>query len=138
MSPTRLAWKPLRAKTRTAAPRSCCRLSSTTEVRSAKAAESLLGLLSVCHRWRRRCGEVLDRARDPPDGRLQLARDDPDLVRFALRDQGERLEVLVREQLGVRLPLVDSVEDGLDGLRLSLGLQHRGLLLALGLEDRGL
>src|SRR6478609_9665231 len=131
MSPTRLAWNPLRAKTRTAASRSCRRLSSTADDFSAKAATSLLRLLPVCHGRRLRRGDVLDRPGDPPDCRLQLARDDPELVRLALRDLREHLEILVREQLGVRLALVDGAEDGLDRLRLALGLQHRGLLLAL-------
>src|SRR6201987_2073232 len=134
MSPTRLAWKPFRANTRTAASRSCRRLSSSAAAFSAKAT-SLLRLLPVCHGRGLRRGDVLDRARPPPDGRLQLARDDPDLVRLALRDQRERLEVLVREQLGVRLALVDGPEDGLDRLRLTFGAKHGGLLLALGLED---
>src|SRR4249919_356500 len=117
MSPTRLAWNPLRAKTRTAASRSCRRLSSTADDLSAKAARSLLGLLPVCHSRLFRNGHVLDRPGDPSDGRLQLARDDPDLVRLALRDQREGLEVLVREQLGVGLALVDRLEDGGDRLR---------------------
>src|SRR5215472_6581007 len=103
MSPTRLAWNPLRAKTRTAASRSCRRLSSSAADFSAKAAESLLGLLPVGHGRGLRCCDVLDHPGNPSDGRLQLARDDPDLVRLTLRDQRERLQILVREQLGVRL-----------------------------------
>ena len=99
---------------------------------------SLLGLLPVCHGRSRRGGEIRDRARDLPDHLLQLARDDPDLVRLALRDLRERLEVLVREQLGIRLALVDRREDGLDRLRLTLGPQDGSLLLALGREDRRL
>src|SRR5262245_3152964 len=132
MSPTRLAWNPLRAKTRTAASRSCRRLSSTAAERWAK---PLLGRLAVRQRRRRRC-DVLDRAGDPADGRLQLARDDPDLVRLALCDLRESLEVLVREQLRVGLALVEGAEDGLDRLGLALGFEHRGLLLAFGLQDR--
>src|ERR1700757_4561058 len=138
MSPTRLAWNPLRAKTRTAAHSSCCRLSSTADDFSATAAKSLLLLLPVCQRRRLRGAQILDRPRDPPHHLLQLARDDPDLVRLALSDQRERLEVLVREQLGVRLALVDGREDGLDRLRLAFGAKHGGLLLALGLENRRL
>src|SRR5712675_3321790 len=117
MSPTRLAWNPLRANTRTAASRSCRRLSSRTADFSTKAAKSLLRLLPVCHGRGLRRGDVLDRARDPSNGLLQVARDDPELVRLALRDQRQGLEVLVREQLGVRLALVDGAEDGLDRLR---------------------
>src|SRR4051794_16078159 len=138
MSPTRLEWYPLRANTRTAASRSCRRLSSSATDFSTKAAKSLLRLLPVCRRWRRRCTQLLHRAGHPSDRLLQVARDDPELVRLALRDLREHLEVLVREELGVRLALVDGAEDGLDRLRLALGLQHRGLLLALGPEDRRL
>src|SRR6266550_6183242 len=138
MSPTRLAWYPLRANTRTAASRSCRRLSSSAADFSTKAGKSLLRLLPVCHCRRLRRGDVLDRSGDPSDSLLQVARDDPDLVRRALRDQRQGLEVLVREKLGVRLALVDCAEDGLDRLGLALGLQHRGLLLAFGPEDRGL
>src|SRR5262249_37883993 len=138
MSPTRLAWNPLRANTRTAASSSCRRLSSTADDFPAKAAKSLLGLLPVRHGRGRRRRDVLARPGAPSDGRLQLARDDPDLVRLALRDLRQRLEVLVREQLGVRLAFVDCVEDRLDRLRLSLGLERHGLALALGLENRGL
>src|SRR5215471_18236277 len=114
MSPTRVAWNPFRANTRTAASSSCRRLSSTADDFPASAGKGLLRLLPVCHGRRLRRGDVLDGARDPPDGLLQLARDDPDLVRLALRDLRQRLEVLVREQLGVGLALVDGVEDGLD------------------------
>src|SRR5207253_11038138 len=99
MSPTRLAWNPLRANTRTAASRSWRRLSSTAWVRSTKAGRSLLRRLSVCRRRRGR-RDVLDGSHDPPDRLLQVTRDDPDLVRLALRDQRQRLEVLILEQFG--------------------------------------
>ena len=64
--------------------------------------------------------------------------DDPDLVRVALRDLRQHLQVLVGEQLGVGVAPVDRVEHGLDRLRLALGLQDLGLALALGAQDRAL
>ena len=70
--------------------------------------------------------------------RRQLAGDHPDLVRVALRDLRQHLQVLVGEQLRVGVPVVDRLEDGADRLRLSLGGEDRGLLLPLRLEDRRL
>src|SRR5919109_1505378 len=64
----------------------------------------------------------------------ELARDDPDLVRVALRDLRQHLEVLVGEQLRVGVALVDRLEHGLDRLRLPLGAQHLRLALALGAQ----
>src|SRR3954453_17429742 len=138
MSPTRLAWYPLRANTRTAASRSCRRLSSAAAgFVSTKPRERLLRFLAV-RLFRLRCGDLVDGPGDTPHSGLQLARDDPDLVRVALRDLRQHLQVLVREQLGIRLPVVDGLEYRLDRLRLALGLQHHRLPLALSLEDRRL
>src|SRR5262245_61990160 len=94
MSPTRLAWYPLRANTRTAASRSCRRLSAAGFV-SIKPGERLLRFLPVCL-FRRRLGELAHGPGDTPHGGLELARDDPDLVRLALGDLGQHLQVLVR------------------------------------------
>src|SRR5213078_4761700 len=68
----------------------------------------------------------------------ELRRDDPDLVRFALRDLRQHLEVLVGEQLRVGVALVDRLEDGADRLRLALRVQDLRLALALGAQDRAL
>ena len=51
---------------------------------------------------------------------------------------GQHLQVLVGEQLRIGVALVDRAEDGVDRLRLALGLQDRRLLLALGAQDRAL
>jgi hypothetical protein len=79
-----------------------------------------------------------ERAADLPECLSELARDDPDLVRLALSDLGQNLQILVGEQLGIRLALVDRLEDGIDCLRLAFGLQHHGLLLAFCAQDRAL
>ena len=57
----------------------------------------------------------------------ELGRDDEDLVRLALAQLGQHLQVLVGEQRLVGLAGVDRAEDGLDRLRLALGLQDRGV-----------
>src|SRR5439155_19559917 len=69
---------------------------------------------------------------------LELARDDPDLVRLALRDLRQHLQVLVREELGVSVAGVDGREHRLDRLRLALGPEDLRLPLTLGAEDRAL
>src|ERR671925_584791 len=66
----------------------------------------------------------------------ELARDDPDLVRVALRDLRQHLEVLVGEQLRVGVALVDRLEDRRDRPRLALRVERLRLLLALRAEDR--
>ena len=73
-----------------------------------------------------------------PSACVELARDDPDLVRVALGDLREHLQVLVGEQLRVGVALVDRPEDRVDRLRLALGLQDLRLALALGAQDRAL
>ena len=73
-----------------------------------------------------------------PSAWRELAGDDPDLVRVALRELRQHLQVLVAEQLGSGSPVVDRLEDGVDRLRLALGAQDRRLLGALGLEHRRL
>ena len=60
------------------------------------------------------------------------------LFGVALRDLRQHLDVLVAEQLGVGVALVDGVEDREDRLGLTLGAQHRRLRVTLGLEDRRL
>ena len=74
----------------------------------------------------------------PAERVRQLARDHPDLVRVALRELRQHLQVLVGEELRVGIALVDRPEHGPDRLRLALGRQDRGLPLALGLQDRRL
>ena len=58
----------------------------------------------------------------------QLARDHPHLVRVALGDLRQHLEILVGEELRVGIALVDRLEDGRDRLRLALGGEDRRLL----------
>ena len=72
------------------------------------------------------------------EGLRELARDDPHLVRVALGDLRQDLEVLVREQLWIGVAFVDRLEDRTDSLRLALGTQDLGLLLPLRPEDRAL
>src|SRR3954470_15897206 len=64
-----------------------------------------------------------------------LGRDDPDLVRRPLRDLREHLQVLVGEELAVRVGLVNRREHLVDRPRLTLRPQDRRLRLALGPED---
>ena len=82
-------------------------------------------------------------------GLAHLARHDPQLVRVAAGDLRKHLQVLVGEQFGVRLALVNRFEDRLDRLRLALRSQRlrlrvglrlgdSSLRVALGLQDRGL
>src|ERR1700756_2653116 len=112
----------------------------------------LLGGAGTIHRRRlvaagaRTAGE---RPGDPAERLGELRRDDEHLVRIALGQLREHLQVLVAEQLRVRLALVDGAEHGGDRLGLALGSQgrrllvalggeHGRLLLPLGLEDLGL
>ena len=62
----------------------------------------------------------------------ELARDHEDLVRLALGELRQHLQVLVGEQLLVGLARRGSREDGLDRLRLALGAQDRRRAGALG------
>src|SRR4051794_5817249 len=73
-----------------------------------------------------------------PERLGELARDDEDLVRVALRELRQHLEVLVGQQALVGAAAVDRREDGLDRLRLALGAQDRRLLRTLGPQDRRL
>lgn len=82
--------------------------------------------------------EVADGAAEALERIADLARHDPELVGVALGDLREHLEVLVGEQLLVRVSGVDRLEDHPDRLGLTLGAQGRGLGLALGAQDRGL
>ena len=99
---------------------------------SARGAFGLLGVgrgagVDLVHAARARLGlgvlgdalaEALGEARE----RLrELRRDDEDLVRLALAQLGQHLQVLVGEQRLVGLARVDRAEDGLDRLRLALG-----------------
>ena len=79
-----------------------------------------------------------ERARGVAERLAELRRDDEDLVRLALRELGQHLQVLVGQQALVGVAVVDRLEDGVDRLRLALGAQDRGLALALGGEHRGL
>src|SRR5215212_11215785 len=78
------------------------------------------------------------RASEPAQRLRELARDDPHLVRLALSDLREHLQVLVGEQLRVGIAVVDRLEDGTDRLRLALRVQGLRLALALGAQDRAL
>src|SRR5437899_203748 len=81
----------------------------------------------------RRLAALGDPERSPdPAGRLrELARDDPDLVRVALRDLREHLQVLIGEQLRVDVGRVDRGGDVLDRLRLPFGAEDLRRLRAL-------
>src|SRR6266542_1291786 len=68
----------------------------------------------------------------------QLRGDDPDLVRGAGRAQRQGMQVLVRQDLRVRVGVVDRAEHGFDRLGLPLGLQDAGLPVAFGSQDSGL
>src|SRR5579884_985696 len=81
----------------------------------------------VLPRWREHA------LRDAAERTRQLARDHPHLVRVALRDLRQHLQVLVREELRVGIPVVDRLEHRLDRLRLALRGEDRRLLLPLGL-----
>ena len=83
-----------------------------------------LGLLRDAGHLADRTAQTLERVAD-------LARHDPQLVRVALSDRRQHLQVLVGEQTLVRLAGVDRVEDRGDGLRLTLGLQDPRLPLGL-------
>src|SRR5690606_32508580 len=86
-----------------------------------------LGALSVGG-GRERPAEVVDRLGE-------LAGDDPEGVALALGERGQRLQVLVGQQLGVGVGGVHRLEHPLDGLGLAVGVQDRGLLLGLRLQD---
>jgi hypothetical protein len=72
------------------------------------------------------------RAAELAENLRELAGDDPDLVRLALGELGQRLHVLVGEQLRVRLAL--GAEDC--ALLRPFGLENLRLLDALGVQDR--
>src|SRR3954451_5993145 len=133
MSPTRLAWEPLRAKTRTAASSSSRRFSSCAVVRLGTPPKSSSWSLGL-----RLAGAPGQRLAEAAQRLGDLARDDPDLVRLALRDLRQHLQVLVGEQLRVGITLVDRLEDLTDRLGLALGLELQRLPLPLGLQDRAL
>ena len=93
--------------------------------------------------------DLAERGAEALEGPADLGRHDPHLVGVALGDLRQHLEVLVGQQRLVRLPVVDRLEDGLDGLPLTLrpqdpglpvrlGREDQRLALALGVEDRGL
>ena len=82
--------------------------------------------------------EVAHGAGEALEGVADFAGDDPELVGVALGDLREHLEVLVGEELLVRVAGVDGLEDRADGLGLALGAQGGGLGLTLGAQDRGL
>src|SRR5207249_818008 len=100
-------------------------------------ARSQLGLLAA-RRQLARVAARRERVAELAERRRELRRDDEDLVGVALRELGQHLEVLVLEELGVRVALVDGLEHGPDRLGLALCTQDHGLPRSLGLEDRGL
>ncbi|ALM42496.1 RTX toxin [Streptomyces sp. FR-008] len=114
----------------------------------------LHALAARCLRRRRGRGaaqsaEVAEGAAEALEGVADLAGHDPELVGVALGDLRQHLEVLVGEELLVRVSGVDGLEDRTDGLglafraegggaRLTFGAEDRGLLLTLGPQDLGL
>src|SRR5205085_5488097 len=79
------------------------------------------------------CGlRLVGASAEPPECPGELARDDPHLVRLALGELRQHLQVLVGEQLGVRLAVVDRLEDRADRLRLPFRLQDHRLPRSLG------
>src|SRR5581483_6445163 len=125
-------------------PTSTCGKSTTTTTRPHCSCASTG---TRARRWSRPSGRAAGNAAesallvlvapDPPESALELRGDDPHLVRLALRDLRQRLDVLVGEQLRIRVPLVDGLEDRADRLGLALGREDRRLLLPLRLEDGG-
>ena len=87
---------------------------------------------------RRAVAEVAEGPAEALEGVADLAGHDPELVGVALGDLREHLEVLVGEELLVRVAGVDGLEDRTDGLGLALGAQGGGLGLTFGAQDRGL
>ena len=83
-------------------------------------------------------GDLVHRGAEALEGLGDLRRHHPDLVGRALGDLRHHLEVLVGQQRLVRLPVVDGLEDRLDGLPLTLGLQDRRLAVGLGTQDQRL
>src|SRR5690606_27281869 len=67
-----------------------------------------------------------------------LAWDDHEGASRTCGDLWQRLEVLVGEELGIRVVAVDGLEHLIDRLSLAVGPQHGGLLVALGGEDGAL
>lgn len=82
--------------------------------------------------------EVSEGTAEALESVTDLARHDPELIGVALGDLREHLEILVREELLVRVAGMDGLENRTDGLGLALGAQGRGLGLTLGAQDRGL
>src|SRR4051794_34424305 len=82
--------------------------------------------------------ELAEPAADVSERLRELARDDPHLVRLALRDLREHLQILVREELRVGISLVDRLEDRVDRLCLAFGFEHHRLPLPLRPQDRAL
>src|SRR3712207_9512661 len=66
----------------------------------------------------------------------ELRRDHEDLVRLALGQLVQHLQVLVGEQRLVGRAVVNGAEHGLDRLRLALRAQDRRRALPLGPQDR--
>src|SRR5438105_9290374 len=79
-----------------------------------------------------------ERPTEAPERLRKLARNDPDLVRLALRDLRQDLQILVGEELRVGISGMNRLEDRVDRLRLALGGEHHRLPLAFGAEDRAL
>src|SRR5262245_39220936 len=85
-----------------------------------------------------RPAEPADDAAEAFQRPTELTRHDPDLVRVASGDLRKHLQVLVRQQLLIRVALVDGLEHLQDRLGLALGPKDRGPRLALGAQDVGL
>src|SRR5690606_11584726 len=70
--------------------------------------------------------EVADGPAEALEGVPNLAGHDPELVGVPFGDLRQHLQVLVGEQFLVRIAGVDGLEDGSDGLCLTLGAQGGG------------
>ena len=66
---------------------------------------------------------------------VELGWDDPHLVGVTVSQLRQHLHVLVGQQSLIRLPGMNGVEHGRDGLGLALGTQHLGLTVCLSLQD---
>lgn len=74
-------------------------------------------------------------AADRPERGGQLTGDHPYRVSVTLRQLWQGLQMLVGEQLGVRVAVVDGAEHRADSLRLAFRPQDGTLLLTFGPQD---
>src|ERR1700691_1024415 len=81
---------------------------------------------------------VAEEVADPFERLGDLARHDPQLVRVALRDLWQRLEILVGKQSLVGVALVDRAEDRGDRLSLAAGTGRLSGRVGFGTDHGGL